>query len=383
MAKGNAFLGTLRRSIGDVTYYRREGEQLARVRVRSVKNPKSTGQSEQRAFFAPVARFFSPFATVLETSYEGLNRSKSYSAFLKQNIALARSRGWYLPKGSQFFPLPYKVSRGSLPPLQYAFNEENVDFVGASINSADATVGNFSKAILPIGYNEGDQITIIVVLNLGDGDFLPDYLRFNLSSDSQELLSSVTAGHQFGLQMSQIGTSGNYRPQVTESDYGIAAIAIIASRKEGSSYKRSTQYMLLEENLLSSVTGLEARANAISSYGPSLSTAGSDVYLNGSDEFVTVQCVDGSTIVASGLGRQVGTSEQGITDYALIGGTNGERRLLVKGTTGLYLNSDLDAWTQYADTPLPATFGIAVNIEDNPQMQQWLLAHGVDPSVFQ
>ena len=48
MAKGNLILGTASRSIGDVTMYRRNGQQVSRARVRNIGNPRTEGQAKQR-----------------------------------------------------------------------------------------------------------------------------------------------------------------------------------------------------------------------------------------------------------------------------------------------------------------------------------------------
>ena len=41
MAKGNMLLGFSRGSVGDLTFYRRNSQQVTRARARVVKNPKT------------------------------------------------------------------------------------------------------------------------------------------------------------------------------------------------------------------------------------------------------------------------------------------------------------------------------------------------------
>ena len=69
MAKGNLFLGTAARSVGDVVMYRREGSQVSRVRVRKIANPKTDAQCAQRAYMSAVVRFYQPLADILERSF--------------------------------------------------------------------------------------------------------------------------------------------------------------------------------------------------------------------------------------------------------------------------------------------------------------------------
>lgn len=118
MAKGNLLLGTAKNSVGDVVMYRREGAQITRVRVRNVKNPKTDAQSFQRAIMAPIAKFYSPLSVVLERSFEGLSKAKSHNKFNQVNAGLARAGKWALPKGTGFFPMPYQLSKGTLPVIQ-------------------------------------------------------------------------------------------------------------------------------------------------------------------------------------------------------------------------------------------------------------------------
>lgn len=270
MAKGNLILGTAQKKLGDVVMYRRNGVQQARVRVRTIQNPKTEGQALQRNFMAPVAKFFAPLAGVLERSWEGLNKSESHNAFTKANVELARQSGWYVEKGAGFTPLPYKVSKGIMNPLYYTDRYLSMDST-----PADIKIATISAQLVALGYQYGDQITCIACLRDEEsGDIRPMWDRFILSESEQSNIFSKFGAHvQFSPSTNKL-----------EFDSGgeeLVAIAFIMSRWDGKKWLRSTQYMECWDQYLDEFTSMEARAAAIASYRGGASVVSSDVYLNG------------------------------------------------------------------------------------------------------
>lgn len=270
MAIGNLFLGTARKTIGDIVMYRRNGEQLSRVRVRKIANPRTEAQALQRNYMAPVTKFYAPLADVLEKSWEGLDRQKSLGAFLKTNAGLARSSGWYVVKGAGFTPLPYKVSNGTLPALSYSDSELSLG--GQSI--ADIKVSTISAALVNMGYQYGDQLTTIICLEDAAGDVRPVWSRVLLSStDESDIFSDIAGAVLFEQGNSALDYSG-----VLEVVIGAV---FIVSRWNGSKWLRSSQYVQVTSTYLEQFTSIEARAAAIASYQSGDSVVSSDIYLNG------------------------------------------------------------------------------------------------------
>lgn len=270
MAIGNLFLGTARKTIGDIVMYRRNGEQLSRVRVRKIANPRTEAQALQRNYMAPVTKFYAPLADVLERSWEGLDRQKSLGAFLKTNAGLARSSGWYVVKGAGFTPLPYKVSNGTLAPLSYSDSELSLG--GQSI--ADIKVSTISAALVNMGYQYGDQLTTIICLQDAAGDVRPVWSRVILSSsDESDIFSDIAGAVIFEQSSTALAYSG-----VIEQVIGAV---FIVSRWNGSKWLRSSQYVQVSSTYLEQFTSIEARAAAIASYQSGDSVVQSDVYLNG------------------------------------------------------------------------------------------------------
>lgn len=279
MASGNIFLGTGRRSVGDVTLYRRNGTQVSRLRVRKVANPKTNPQSLQRNYFSPVSRFFSPLSGVLERSWEGYNRSESYSKFLQHNIKLARQSGWYIPKGAGWIPMPYRLSQGSLPSVDYSMIQEALVLNDAGFPAiTQNTWGAVSRRLIEMGYQEGDQVTVIGVVNSYGGEtgtYFATYFREFINPQSVEVLENIgNAIISFALVNGKI--------QIMENNDQLLGGAIIISRFVDGKWLRSTQNMVVDNGFLYNYTSSAARQAAIDSYGNTSGLIDSDVYLNGS-----------------------------------------------------------------------------------------------------
>lgn len=279
MAKGNLLLGTAGNSVGDVVMYRREGAQVSRVRVRKIKNPKTDAQSLQRAAFSPVAKFYSPLAVVLERSFEGLSKMKSYNKFLKTNIDLARANDWLLPKGTGFFPLPYKLSQGSLPVIsgRWDVGEIAVMLDIPHVATAGATVGDFSQDMIAAGYQAGDIVTVICVA--GDdavSNFVPVNYQFALDPTSTTTLVSI--------QKMEIGLVYNSTAQkwvLSSANDDLGAGAVIVARYENEKWRRSTQFLVVRDGIISAIAESTWRDAAIASYGNNPGDPNPLVYLDG------------------------------------------------------------------------------------------------------
>lgn len=92
MAKDNLFLGFGRGKVGDVVFYRRDGQQISRARNRAPRNPNTFRQQLQRAVSANVQRLYSAGMEVFNHSFEGLKVGEgNQRKFVKENMNLLRS----------------------------------------------------------------------------------------------------------------------------------------------------------------------------------------------------------------------------------------------------------------------------------------------------
>lgn len=282
--KHNVFLGSGSGSIGDVVSYRREGTQVSRMRVREIKNPRTYSQAEQRNFLAPVSKFYAPLAGALEQSFEGKSTAKSYAAFSSAAVKKARLNGYYLPKGTGFFPLPYQLSQGTIAPLPQSMSNAGgqkryaIGIPVAGGGTAQiSTVADLVPVMVAAGYKAGDQITVIAVKLSTDGSYIPSYARFYL--DAEDTTTLVSA---FGGAILDVTGSPSAVNFGLEDD--LVAIAVIVSRYENEKWRRSTQALLVDATTLALATGETAKENAIASYMDGEYVPVSEIYLNGSTQ---------------------------------------------------------------------------------------------------
>ena len=343
MAKYNIVLGTAVRSVGDITLYRRDGKQVARVRIREIANPKSEAQSEIRNYVAPVTKFYAPLRQALAKSFEGLNKSKSYDQFLRTNIKLAKNNEWFLDKGTPFYPMPYQLSRGSLTPLR-TWLEEDLGTYSCCMEVAQAdgqwsTLGDLSTFLMAAGYHRNDVVTIILIKELADGTFVPTTWQFYVNPNSAEEIQSKNI-EGWSVQCVQNAL------QFMTSGFNAAAIGVIVSRKRDKEWLRSTQFLSVRPDITTGLVSASRRASSIASYGPQSSEGGGSVYPDPGGEVFNCQTISGRSLLFYG-GQYNAAVRNNISDhFIMLMPANLEERFYVKGTDGKYLmtngNGSLD-----------------------------------------
>lgn len=93
MSKGNLFLGMASGSIGDVTMYRTNGQQIARARNRRPSNPRSDAQLYQRAILATISRVYQLGHAIFDHSFQGYRRgAENQRRFQKLNLNALRAQ---------------------------------------------------------------------------------------------------------------------------------------------------------------------------------------------------------------------------------------------------------------------------------------------------
>lgn len=379
MAKRNVFLSTATGKVGSIVLYRRNGEQIVRTHVSSIANPKTAAQSLQRAYFAPVSKFYAPLSTCLEKSFEGQNKSESATSFRKEGINDARTNNWLLPKGTGFFPLPYKLSQGTIQPVSCAMADHVVGITSLAAisesNPVPTTVGQLSALFIAAGYLAGDQVTFIVVARDADKNYFPDYARFILAPDSTVTLAEAMPNIDFNADsvadVSRLCFS-------MHSQFDTFAGACIISRYGNEKWRRSTQRLIVHDGIMEEVTSAEMYERAVTSYMNGGSVVTSNVYLNGStgSNAANVSAIalnDGTAVTLGALEITAG-------DAAVVhtfSGNNliranvkiGSDYLLTETTKGA-MPSTGEATTQWLDGT-------------NAAVKSYLMDQGVAASVFQ
>lgn len=198
MAKGNLFLGLARGSVGDVTFYRRNAQQISRVRVRKVKNPQSNAQMWQRAINHTAVEAYSVLKSICDHSYQGVAYgSPSYSKFLSLNMDMLRSEASgtlqessgqraYCPFGFKgITAMPYIIAQGSVMAADATFSAQTGEDTFEAVSLGDlpnVQVLNFTYAMMAdmLHAQQGDQITILRVPNPALAGFEDEPLGRNL-----------------------------------------------------------------------------------------------------------------------------------------------------------------------------------------------------------
>lgn len=178
MSKGNLFLGMGRGSVGDVTFYRANGQQLARARNRSPRNPNSDAQLVQRAVAASVVLAYKAGKVIFDHAFEGkevpagnqrrflsVNMKALRSAVISQIETPAAEASAAVVSPSSTYPVPnaYRISEGSL--IQNLFDVRLIDNAGVSGLQAvmkDANEGeSVAQYAARLNLSAGDIYTIV------------------------------------------------------------------------------------------------------------------------------------------------------------------------------------------------------------------------------
>lgn len=271
MAKGNMFLGMSRGSVGDVTFYRNRGNQVARARNRAPMNPKTEAQTIQRMILATASKAYSRMKGIVDHSFQGIQYGgMSQSYFLKramddirtwvaQTITITGAypealRNPILYRGLAFPLDPHQsgvgllISEGSLPSIEphliVSEGESQVSYFG-NLVPQNPTIANVMSAF---GAQRGDQITIVGLRDVTN-EFL--YSRYVIKADATDEELNVAwdptgAAAAFDHVKTQVGTL-----QIIHSETGMYptedlcyAAGIILSRKDGDVWQRSSQRLV-------------------------------------------------------------------------------------------------------------------------------------------
>lgn len=233
MAKGNMFLGMARGKVGDVVFYRNNGQQLSRVRNRKPYNPRSNPQLYQRAIMATVVQMYSVGKEIFDHSFEGLTvGAGNQREFLRRNTKLLRSivaadintpiatnsqKGRVVAPGvSEAVPNAYIISRGSYPQNLFSFTTDHFNIAAPA---ASETVAAYAERV---GLIPGDIYTIVSLAMKKQevyssptyddalaaqlySDFM--FVRLIVKADLSSEAALTTFGQLFDIEVSGVGVA--------------------------------------------------------------------------------------------------------------------------------------------------------------------------------
>lgn len=299
MAKGNLLLGYARGSVGDVTFSRVKGNQVAKARNRNPANPNTIPQAMQRSLFSDAVRFYTRgVQNAFKFAFERkLENESDYNAFMRLNV----NRGVRIGKSPEsMYPAigDWLVADGSItPPLRYDSEESSAQgdsIVGAyqvqdaapsvfvqgdalpfsiitlgfSSSAAPTTVGALSIALLAEfpQLRDGDFVTILLISQAFTGtinDTFPSpsgsaeglvedpawsFAQFTIDETSTANVSTIyhSPGSTLAVQSASEGyylsleKTSNFIAEVGDTYGTIAAGAVIFSRQTSSGLLVST-----------------------------------------------------------------------------------------------------------------------------------------------
>ena len=181
MAKGNLILGTASGKLGDTVMYRKDGQQLSRVRVRKIGNPKTEAQAVNRALLNTLSTAYAYMKGIVDHSFQGLSKPvENQRKFAKLNQGIARETGSVAVPGtdtgynfnfkgeSLLRPNRYAISRGTMPSVE-VFNIAAAGslIAGFQLNQALTalldTTTTYAQFAAAIGVSVGTQLTFCII----------------------------------------------------------------------------------------------------------------------------------------------------------------------------------------------------------------------------
>lgn len=324
MAKDNLFLGTARGSVGDVTFSRLNGVQVARVRNRSPRNPQSPAQMVQRIIMSTVGKAYSFMSAICDHSFEGFESGQlSQRKFMEVNVGIMRdlvadvlaypveevvrsSTAFNFSFKNDYAPVINRlmISAGSLPSIPLVTGEQyNSPTIAFSLSQESVANFTYADLVTAIGAQRGDQLTFVqvthngsltghdkdvitgfryarVILEPNDGDMSTVFVTENAINKPNERnegnfsrLVPVASENASGLnfRLAEVANPGD----PIYKDREIAGSAVILSRNVGGRWLRSTQFIVpyfVASALNNSTLGLAYETYRIG--------AASDLYLN-------------------------------------------------------------------------------------------------------
>lgn len=202
MATGNMLLGLSRKKLGDIVFYRSNGQQRARVRVREIKNPRSAKQAVQRMVLATASKTLAALRGLYNHSFENIpvgSDSLRYAQRLLMQGYRAKAAtaiaGDYEREGNQaLFAIkgaPFAGCYVGMPLTRgrLTFNEVTTDGDVLFIDGQDGSISSqaeYATLLGAMGLEPGDQLTAVcyainpaqVVAEFGSETNVADIYRY-------------------------------------------------------------------------------------------------------------------------------------------------------------------------------------------------------------
>lgn len=180
MAKGNPFMGTARGKLADMVLYRRGGEQISRVRIRRIANPRTEAQLVNRIVVSTFSKRYAILKPICDHAFQGFSTpSRNMAEFMKQNVSMANAeiaahkesiRFWeeslYNYNGRNDYDAIVGdtiVSKGTMPTIEgyRGGTEDNPGIVFSDLAGLGANP-TYAQIATALGLQLGDQVTMLI-----------------------------------------------------------------------------------------------------------------------------------------------------------------------------------------------------------------------------
>lgn len=282
-------MGNASGKLADVVLYRNAGAQVARLRVRKPRNPRTEAQLIQRVIQSTAAKAYSVLQAICNHAFEGKqSKTDNQSEFMRLNVAADRYRVNVTPLGwrnldnfnsrDKVEPLAnnYIVASGSLPEMQFGGDGQNFtigDGLGLTENDT------YQQVCDKLGLQRGDQITVFNV-TVGDNAEMSDLnaARIILEPADGDMTTKFL-GEAGALNKPNEKNEGNFTVAISTGVLSIelkktgGAGTVIISRYDNGKWLRSTSRM----RVISRIVNAPTLGAAVDSWKSAMS---SDKYLN-------------------------------------------------------------------------------------------------------
>lgn len=275
MAKGNMLLGMARKKVGDLVFYRSNGEQITRARNRNPRNPKSDKQSVQRMILATASKTAAILRPLINHSWEGVQiGAASIRHFQKKAMDIFRANAAYVINGGddpakavfviKGAPIPgvvdgLPISSGNLTLNQISVANDAIMLkTNAALAASITTQAGYEAELAKLGLEPGDQLTIVFmeqnvdqgVASYGDEANYATIVRYarivfvpTLPEGFDDALLDGTAFNSALIEKTEGtwpavdegsgGTFGNYLSfEPAQTDYQVIAATLIRSKRD-------------------------------------------------------------------------------------------------------------------------------------------------------
>ena len=162
-------LGYSRGSVGDVTFSRLKGQQIAKARNRNPNNPKTKTQMMQRSLFVSATKFYQQArAKFFKFAFEDKKYHESdFNAFMRHNVKNGTNMTQEAVQAYNYPALGmWALSKGSLEPfVQKAegnYYKANTGIVVPSNYQVPTKVGELSATLIQSNrFQVGDMLTMV------------------------------------------------------------------------------------------------------------------------------------------------------------------------------------------------------------------------------